>query len=515
MSENRGLPIHFLIITALEEEFIAVESHFLNSEKLESDDLPSIYFSEMNRGALGNITIAYTSLYGMGNPRSAALTGAIISKVNPAVVVMFGLAGGNKLNNIGIGDVLVADDIVYYEPTKELKDGFEDRKKNIAIDSSLLFRLRGYLHRLALPYRVFIGAIAVGEKVIKSIEKIEELNSRIPNLVGVEMESYGVGLAASLSPRDVSFMVIRGVCDLADDKKDDKYRNLALSNAMDFLKGFLIQYKLPELDGHSKPKFIAIKHTSMNRRPAIDPNNLGIENSDFYEIKIDQTKFFEDIDIPDVLGALQYQKEKQKEINDFMEGQETVKFGYFGLAHIPLMFHLGFAIQRVEFDLFASGRQTGEWIALSEQPNFPKFHVDDIPQELASELQGIAVKINVTFPVHDVQVIPSINKDIQIYSMGLADPKPDIVLSSIQVNTYAKSFYDFVVEISQKFSQIKKLHVFYSGPPALAFKFGQQISTTMFPEVIVYNFSRHASPPYSWAININTGEVLDFKPKEQ
>jgi hypothetical protein len=48
----------------------------------------------------------------------------------------------------------------------------------------------------------------------------------------------------------------------------------------------------------------------------------------------------------------------------------------------------------------------------------------------------------------------------------------------------------------------RRIHVFYSGPPPVAFHFGQQISKTIHPKVIVYNYVSKDTPPYSWGLEI-------------
>ena len=47
------------------------------------------------------------------------------------------------------------------------------------------------------------------------------------------------------------------------------------------------------------------------------------------------------------------------------------------------------------------------------------------------------------------------------------------------------------------------IHVFYSGPMSVAFCLGRQISPTIHPPVLVYNYTAKTTPKYAWALRVN------------
>ena len=56
--------------------------------------------------------------------------------------------------------------------------------------------------------------------------------------------------------------------------------------------------------------------------------------------------------------------------------------------------------------------------------------------------------------------------------------------------------------IHEQFPAATGIHLFYSGPPPLAFYCGQQLSKTIHPQVVVYNYVARDTPNYSWGIDL-------------
>ncbi|NTW88361.1 MAG: 5'-methylthioadenosine/S-adenosylhomocysteine nucleosidase [Desulfobulbaceae bacterium] len=147
--------------------------------------------------------------------------------------MVIGIAGGTRSDEQSLGDVLVADKIVYYEPQKIRADGQELRHRSLEADARLYDRalnLRSDNWWNSIPSgaiptslssyspKVHFGPLASGEKVIADIDKINRLRNHIPKLVGVEMESVGVASAAFSAAKQIDFSAVRAISDFAKKK---------------------------------------------------------------------------------------------------------------------------------------------------------------------------------------------------------------------------------------------------------------------------------------------------------
>jgi hypothetical protein len=63
--------------------------------------------------------------------------------------------------------------------------------------------------------------------------------------------------------------------------------------------------------------------------------------------------------------------------------------------------------------------------------------------------------------------------------------------------------------IISKFPDVEQVHLFYAGPPTLAFRCGQQINPNIDPDYLIYNYSKDDDPRYRWALNLRTEEVIE------
>lgn len=84
--------------------------------------------------------------------------------------------------------------------------------------------------------------------------------------------------------------------------------------------------------------------------------------------------------------------------------------------------------------------------------------------------------------------------------LTVPDPRRSVVRSEEQVHKYGKDFRNAMDVIARQVPSCKCVHLFYAGPVALAFHLGQQISATIHPLVIVWNFRRGN---YEWGIDLS------------
>ncbi len=250
----------FVIVTALEEERDAILRKLQNYSRTppSDEDIRTYYLCQVPTtypdGTTALYEIACVNLLGMGRQHATNATTDAINRWRPRYVLLVGIAGGVGKMDIGLGDVLVADQIVDYELQKLTETGTQMRWEVHRSDARLLTAVRENTEKKWLDMikekrptrgipRRFIGPIASGDKVIASTAVLDALRADWPRIIGVEMEAAGVASAIAQSVHKPGFLMIKAVSDLADEKKDSNntknWRAYANDVAASYAIGFL------------------------------------------------------------------------------------------------------------------------------------------------------------------------------------------------------------------------------------------------------------------------------------
>jgi nucleoside phosphorylase len=511
--------VDILFITALPEELEVIKKHLPTDNTTHSQHCALTYHLgslEISQGI--SYLYALTCLYEMGNSDSSVSSVHAIRDLNPNYVFMFGIAAAVN-GRADLADVIVATKVFYYELAKAFSDRVEIRPQSFQTDSFLTKKLKDFCGTYTHRKLVKFGPFAVGEKVVANSQMVQDLKKYEPKLLGIEMESYGVANAIANSTNRPRFITIRGVSDFANEQKDDDWRELALQNASEFTLAFLRsgillkEEKLPPFKFEIKKKLLAIHHLSINKRGSIlSPLNSNSSKYIGYEIEeilIDQTSLFSDGQLLQPTVALNRQNEVVKKLNHARKQYPQATFAYFGLAHIPLMFHLGAQINREFVDQFVTNRASSEWYALNDGYDFPELSLSEDSISNSGFSQEVVIRASISYPVTIAHAMSVVENPQASYHLSLHDPKPDVVISNNQVNDYATRFHSLLVHIKKRFPDAEYIHLLLSVSPPVAFRFAQQISKTIDPDIIVWNYSRKDHPNYGWGINIMSGKVID------
>ncbi|OZO04545.1 hypothetical protein B7453_10430 [Pseudomonas sp. IB20] len=191
------------------------------------------------------ISVAVASASRMGMVHTALKSMAIISGLNPKVIAMTGICAGVK-EQVSIGDVLVADPAWDFQSGKRIKDKgdlafliaphhlpanhtIRTHLEQIKADKIFLKSLpSGFERDCEFQTDIKIGPVASGSAVLADGDTIMEIKkSQQRDLLGVEMEIYGLYAAAMASSPQPRFIAMKGVCDYADPDKKDKAQQYA------------------------------------------------------------------------------------------------------------------------------------------------------------------------------------------------------------------------------------------------------------------------------------------------
>jgi nucleoside phosphorylase/tetratricopeptide (TPR) repeat protein len=191
----------------------------------------------------------------MGELAAANATTDAIVRWNPNYVLMVGIAAGipNLKEDRELGDVIVADQVIGYEHVKVTDKGYEYREHEYPASALLLDRVRNFwdaswMNQIAVPRpanakrpgtKLHVGPVASGDKVVASTGFRDQLTARWPKLVAVEMEAEGVFSAVFDRPQIRNTLMIRGISDLADERKSDEWQEYAANAAAAFAISFL------------------------------------------------------------------------------------------------------------------------------------------------------------------------------------------------------------------------------------------------------------------------------------
>ncbi|MEI7174226.1 hypothetical protein [Pectobacterium carotovorum] len=188
------------------------------------------------------VSVAFASRMGM--IATALKSFAVISLLKPKAIGMTGICAGAK-GKVSIGDVLFADPAWDYQSGKRVKD-----KGNTSFSISphqlpASYKIRCHVEQLRsdteflkdmssafsgkrkFKTNIILGPVASGSAVLADGDTIQEIKNQQRDLIGVEMEIYGLYSAAHNSVTQPEFFALKGVCDYADPDKIDDAQNYA------------------------------------------------------------------------------------------------------------------------------------------------------------------------------------------------------------------------------------------------------------------------------------------------
>lgn len=254
-------PCDVAILTALDDELEGILRLPLGWAEQTLDGDGTIYHegSIETTGRVFRVTAATASRMGMA--ATAALASKIIDIYRPGYICMSGISGGIR-GRVHLGDILVADpswdwgsgkyEVVDGKPRfaaapDQLRISPDIRSKLVRAsnDESLLSSIKSSFPgaRPDNSLRCHVEAVASGASVLGDEAVVEEIKRQNRKLHGVEMEIFGLMMAAETCsrPRPVAFAA-KAVSDFADTTKDDDHRAYAIHASANFIYEFIKRY---------------------------------------------------------------------------------------------------------------------------------------------------------------------------------------------------------------------------------------------------------------------------------
>jgi adenosylhomocysteine nucleosidase len=186
-------------------------------------------------------------------PRSAVIAYHQLQKhYAPPIVLLVGVAGAIEAG-IAIGDVVISDEVIYYDARREAADGVLRRGQGHRMAPVLRHRLNEFFRvhgevlsdREGVPFRVHRGPVGSGDAVVTDrrsdirqwLRRFNEKTLAVETEAGGVAQAFYEELAADTSHR--GWLTIRGISDRADRHMGQEYHELAATHAADVLERLL------------------------------------------------------------------------------------------------------------------------------------------------------------------------------------------------------------------------------------------------------------------------------------
>lgn len=250
-----------LIITALiDPEFSAIESLPFNwgpHEPLDEQHL-------MRRGTfdVGGLTKDVIGVFclRMGPVQAAILTTKCLKIVQPKLVIMGGICAGLP-KKTEIGDVVAAEVSWDWQSGKFVDangvEGFEISPHQLDINESLRSPLTllkkdtefwrslaeiAAQNKIGIP-KLVVGPMASGSAVLADERVVERIKThQHKNVVGLDMETYGVYAAVQSCAPQIPVLSLKSVCDKGDLQKNDMFQTYAADVSAKTIAHFLTKH---------------------------------------------------------------------------------------------------------------------------------------------------------------------------------------------------------------------------------------------------------------------------------
>ena len=180
-----------------------------------------------------------------GRDSAQIVTGEVIRFWKPSALIMVGIAFGKNPERQRIGDILISERIIAYEPERVGMESSVSRGQHFPAGLQLLNRFENFTlgwefcNPAGGQSEVRVGAILSGEKLVDNSEFKKLLFEQHPLAIGGEME--GVGLAAAAAREQCEWILVKGICDWADGEKTDNHHEFAAASAVSLVRYVLSQ----------------------------------------------------------------------------------------------------------------------------------------------------------------------------------------------------------------------------------------------------------------------------------
>ncbi len=269
-----------IILTVNPTETSAVLDAFLGKQNPREISILGHQYNDLGIHGNHRIYHAISKMGSINRGASAEVTSNVIKHLKPQKIIAVGVALGLHQKKHKIGDVLIAEKIICYEPARlnPNRTRFNRGDEHIATPAIVnsLRIIDGNRRRAKAEWpTVKFGSVLSGEKLVDDEIFRDQLKVEFPEAIGGEME--GCGIAAKSSEFGVEWVLIKGICDWGMNKSRNKSKNqeIAAMNAAQVARAYFegtSSETPPEI-----PQISADPNINISRLPATSTNFFGRE----------------------------------------------------------------------------------------------------------------------------------------------------------------------------------------------------------------------------------------------
>ena len=220
--------VDVLIVTAIQIERRAVREHLHSLGVMKIDPVVLDVGQFVERDLKLRVAILEV---GPGNIDASVLTTITTRELQPAIIMMVGVAGAVK--DLALGDVVASSKIYWGEPGKSLEgevltrpgfgpvsESLVQAARRVAVDDEWQERISPCTPQPRRPAAI-IAPIVAGERVVASTDSddAKRIRQNFGDAVAVAMEDIGVARASAIAGA-AEMIAIRSASDLLDGKTD-------------------------------------------------------------------------------------------------------------------------------------------------------------------------------------------------------------------------------------------------------------------------------------------------------
>lgn len=270
---------------------------------------------------------------------------------------------------------------------------------------------------------------------------------------------------------------------------------------------------------------IIIAHAGLDRKiaeeeclKAIGEHEFSIVH--FIDFEIVNAKLSELYDLPFEQLALEQQRKFKEKVEPLLQTNPDAVVAYFGLAPIPLAFHLGVLLNgfpNCTYFQFHHERKT--WYEKIDPPKDYSFGLAEIelPSKVEKGKGDIFIRVSTSYRIEPQHTYEVASNPTNEFDLRLVNPHVDGVSNQDQLNLVVNRFQDVLAVCSNQLPDRDKIHIFISATTGIAFALGTKINPTVYPFVQTYQFSRDQTPKYKEAILISkkTEQAVAFSEEQK
>lgn len=327
----------------------------------------------------------------------------------------------------------------------------------------------------------------------------------------------GVGLIQQNWARDLAYTVLNEKLNLNFEVGNQSPNYIVMTISLivgGILIGLGIWFYFKTKENEKKQTMIQVRHSSIES-VAFSKFNKDFMDYHVEEHFLDQTEDMKILNEGNLQHALREQEKAVRKLANRLNGSSDIEVSYMGLAHIPLVVLLGYQIADKTNAVFFEWNQNDlEWKEIKKSTKrFPQLYLDkDLSKQLVDHTEEVIIRVGITYPVKDEDLSGLGLDGLNRYYLHLNPPHRNAIFSIEQLNAYQQQFRDLLDEINKTYPNLKRIHLFYSGQPSMAYRLGSSISPRMDKEIWIYNHVSMATPKYKWAINLKKpGETVSIK----